>query len=126
MALTMTRKELAALGEDVRVPVEAHPTMNKTEQRYAEVLEARRLAGEVREYTYELVTLKLGQDCRWTPDFTVILSDGTLELHECKGAFEREDAKVKRKVAAAQTPFRIVFAQWTKGRGWVVQRVPAA
>jgi hypothetical protein len=56
----------------------------------------------------------------------VILSDGTLELHEVKGGFERDDAKVKRKVAAGQTPFRIVFAQWTAAKGWVVGPIPPA
>lgn len=120
----MTRQELATLG--VAVAPKADTGMNKTEARYAEVLEARRRAGEVREYAFELVTLKLGHDCRWTPDFVVILADGTLELHEVKGGFEREDALVKRKVAAAQTPFRIVFAQYTKASGWVVRPVDAA
>lgn len=94
--------------------------MNKTEQRYAESLEARRIAGEIEWYAYEGITLKLGKECRYTPDFVVMTSDGYLECHETKG-FWAEAAKVRIKVAAEKFPFRFVAmrARAKKdGGGW--------
>lgn len=88
--------------------------MNKTEARYAAILEARKIAGEIREWHFEAVTLRLGDDCRYTPDFLVVLADGTLEFHETKG-FWRDDAKVKVRVAASLFPFRFIAMRLVKG-----------
>jgi len=79
--------------------------MNKTEERYSRVLEGRRLAGEIYQWWFERLTLKLADDTRYTPDFLVQLADGSLELHEVKG-FMREDAFIKLKVSASAFPFR--------------------
>lgn len=49
------------------------------------------------------ITLKLGDDCRYTPDFVVLTPDGKLVAYETKG-FMRDDALVKIKVAARQFP----------------------
>jgi hypothetical protein len=98
--------------------------MNKTEARYAEQLQLRLLAGEVAWFAYEALTLKLAPDTRYTPDFVVMLSDGTLECHEVKGFF-RDDAKVKVKVAAEKFPLRFVVARERPkklGGGWEVTR----
>src|SRR5258708_1512548 len=46
------------------------------------------------------ITLKLGDDCRYTPDFWTLSVD-ELTAWEVKGFF-RDDAKVKLKVAARQ------------------------
>lgn len=91
--------------------------MNRLEARYAEYLEARRLAGEIHQWWFEALTLKLADDCRYTADFLVQLPDGTLELHETKGHW-RDDAKVKVRLAAKLFPFRIVAARWSKRGGW--------
>lgn len=85
--------------------------INGTEKRYALMLEARRLAGEVKWYAYEGMTLSLAHRARYTPDFCVLLADGTLEFHECKGTFVREAALVRLKVAATMFPFRFILAQ---------------
>lgn len=98
-------------------------TMNKTERAWADVLEARRRAGEIREWHFEAVTLKLAADTRYTPDFFVVNADETCELHEVKG-FWRDDAKVKAKVAARLFPFPIVIVQRDKN-GWQVETVAA-
>lgn len=106
------------------VRVETKPDgMNKTERAWSQVLEARRVAGEVREWHFEGVTLKLAHDTRYTPDFFVVLSDGACELHEVKG-FWRDDAKVKTKVAARLFPFPIVAVS-RDGKGWSVERIAA-
>lgn len=77
--------------------------MNKTEEAYAAHLEKRKLAGEISDYKYEAYTLKLAKDTRYTPDFMVLLPDGTMEFHEVKGYWQ-DDAKVKIKVAARLFP----------------------
>jgi hypothetical protein len=81
------------------------PDMNKTEAAYAMVLRARQAAGEIAWWKFEGITLKLADDTRYTPDFAVMLADGSMEMHETKG-FMRDDAFVKLKVAAAQFPFK--------------------
>ncbi len=93
------------------------PGMNKLEARFADLLEARRKDGLIREWRYEAVTLKLADDTRYTPDFFVVRSDGMVEFYETKGFF-REDAAVKIKVAARQFPFRFKLVKWSKAKGW--------
>lgn len=91
--------------------------MNGTERRYAqEVLEPLKRAGRVREWFFEAITLKLGDDCRYTPDFFVVTDTGEAELHEVKG-FWRDDAKVKAKVCARLYPFRVVVVRYIK-KAW--------
>jgi len=87
--------------------------MNHTEAAYALILEARKRTGEVQEYHFDALTLKLAHDTRYTPDFLVVLSDGTCELHEVKG-FMRDDAHVKTKVAARLFPFVIRVVRKSK------------
>ncbi len=94
--------------------------MNKTEAAYADHLEMQRLAGEVLWYAYESVTLKLADDCRYTPDFAVVRADMSLEMHEVKG-FWRDDARVKIKVAAEKFPFAFIAVTQVpvrQGGGW--------
>lgn len=86
------------------------PKMNKTEAAYGLLLEARKRTGHVREYHFQALTLKLGDDCRYTPDYFVVCDDWTLELHEVKG-FMRDDALVKLKVCARLYPFRVVLVR---------------
>lgn len=107
----------------LHVPVPA-PRMNKTEAAWAAVLEAQRVAGALREWHFEALTLKLAHDCRYTPDFLVIRADGTVELHEVKG-FWRDDAKVKTRVAARLYPFPILAVSRDGRTGWTVERVAA-
>lgn len=100
-------------------------TMNKTEARYASVLEARKLAGEVIWYSFEAVTFRLAKRTSYTPDFLVMLADGTLECHECKGFWE-DDARVKIKVAAEKFPFRFVAMRELpkkEGGGWASEEL---
>jgi hypothetical protein len=73
--------------------------MNKTEAAYAQVLEMRRLAGEIVAFKFEAVTLRLAVRTRYKPDFLVKLANGDTEIHEVKG-FWKDDARVKIKVAA--------------------------
>lgn len=101
-------------------------TMNKTEAEYAQLLDARKYAGEVAWWKFEGLRLRLGDGCGYTPDFSVMLQDGMMECHEVKGAkaIFRDDAKVKVKVAAQMYPFRFIVVYpipKKKGGGWEVE-----
>ena len=78
-------------------------TMNRTEQAYADILETKKKAGEIRDYKFEQVTFKLADDTRYTPDFYVVYPEHA-EFHEVKGGLVRDDAKVKFKVAVSMFP----------------------
>ena len=92
---------------------------NKTECAYESHLHLRKITNEVVWFQFEGVTFKLGPDCRYTPDFAVMLTDGSLEMHEVKGKEKRvkqngdvysaprfeDDARAKIAVAASMYPF---------------------
>ncbi len=74
---------------------------------------------------FEDITLRLGEDCRYTPDFWFLGDGDVLTFAEVKG-FWRDDARVKIRVAAERYPqFR--FEAWRKqtrkeGGQWVRER----
>lgn len=89
--------------------------MNKLEAAWAEVLRERELRGEVLWWRWEGITLKLGADVRYTPDFAVVVASGEMEMHETKGGFFRDDAKAKLRIAADLYPFRFVLVRLDEG-----------
>ena len=96
---------------------------NKTEAAYEDTLKLKMQAGEVLWYAFEGCKLRLADLTFYTPDFAVMLSDGTLEMHEVKG-FWQDDARVKIKVAADLFPFRFIAAMPRKkkdGGGWNIE-----
>ena len=93
--------------------------MNSIERDFAIRLEAQKRDGRIHDWFYESVTVKLANDCRYTPDFLVIENDGRLVFHETKG-FMRDDALVKLKVCAKQFPFPLYLQQIKKGN-WVTK-----
>lgn len=95
--------------------------MNKTEAEWARGLEARKAAGEILHWAFEPLKIRLAASTFYTPDFLVILADRTMELHEVKGAFVQDDARVKFKVCAEHFPARLVWAQKIKGGAWMVE-----
>ncbi len=99
--------------------------MNGMERLWALKFEDRQRAGEILWFAFEAVTFKLAPDTRYTPDFTLMLADGTIEFWEVKG-FMEDDAWVKIKVAASLFPFRFVLVQRKtakQGGGWEVTNV---
>lgn len=97
---------------------------NRTERAYIAHLEAEMRIGDVVWFEFEGMTLKLGPDCRYTPDFAVMTRDGYLEYHEVKGrgkngkARYEDDAIVKLRVAAAKLPFRFLLVWPGADGGW--------
>ena len=122
------------VAEKARIPVKAgagmpsqkftvQPTtdeakMNGTERRWLSELRAL----EVQELGIQSVTLKLGDDCRYTPDFTGIDDNGHFTAWEVKG-FMRDDALVKIKTAARQYRWiKFVLVRRVKGR-WEIKEI---
>lgn len=93
--------------------------MNGLESRYAKYLEEQRLLGTVLWYEFDCVKLRLADKTFYTPDFLVLMSDLTLEVHEVKGHWE-DDARVKVKVAADKFPLKFKATQF-KNRQWVFE-----
>lgn len=100
---------------------------NKWEEQYAKRLGMLQAAGDVLAWWYESITLKLADDCRYTPDFVVLLSgagealvrrSSLLEFVEVKG-FKRDDAIVKFRTAAEQFGHLGAFVMVQRdGGGW--------
>jgi hypothetical protein len=106
--------------------------MNKTEKAYSQQLDARmptdQSPGEVAGWMFEPLKLRLADDTWYTPDFLVLMTDGTIEIHEVKACADNgkvlveDDAQVKIKVAAEDYPFFTFrrVAKWKrKGVGTV-------
>ncbi|ORF05850.1 DUF1064 domain-containing protein [Snodgrassella alvi] len=94
---------------------------NKTEQAYElEVLKPAMQDGSVSWYRFEGVKLRLADNTFYTPDYCVMRSDGTMEMHEVKG-FWQDDARVKIKVAADMYPLKFIAVKRQakkNGGGW--------
>jgi hypothetical protein len=88
--------------------------MNGLEKRYAAHLGLRKLTGEIADWRFEAIKLRLAPKTYYSPDFAVVTTSGRIELHETKGHWE-DDARVKVKVAAAMFPwFDFVGVQMEK------------
>lgn len=89
--------------------------MNKTEARYAQILEVKKRSGEILGWEYEPLKLRLADNTYYCPDFLVATRE-CIEIHEVKGGFIRDDAKVKYKVARDKFQwFRFRMLQFKKG-----------
>lgn len=98
--------------------------MNKTESRFAQLLEAKRLAGEIQWWKFEGIKLRLADNTFLTVDFSVMAADGVLEMWEVKGGYWQDDSRAKVKIAADMFPFRFFGAMPKKakdGGGWDIE-----
>lgn len=103
--------------------------MNKLETAYAAHLEGLKILGQVEWFAYEGLRFKLTEKTKtrpamyYSPDFALMLPDGTIELHEVKGFQDAKDIN-KLKVAADKFPFvfRLVTRRRKKdGGGWALE-----
>lgn len=118
---TMQNRRFARGKLTRRVP----GSMSGLEQKYASQLEADKLAGLIVSYRFEAVKLRLADKTFYTPDFYVLLPDGSIELREVKGSWNapnQDMSRVKIKVAAEQFPefcFVAITSRAKKnGGGW--------
>lgn len=79
--------------------------LNKLERDYLRLLRARNLPW----IGIQCITLKLGDDTRYTSDFVTIGPNGEIEFRETKGGKFWDDAKVKLKVAARMYPIFVFY-----------------
>ena len=98
-------------------------SMSATEKRYSEILETRRVAGEIYRWDFEVETLVLAKECRYTPDFRVLMPCGEVRFIEVKPAGwkhipNQANSTTKLKVAAELHPYVFVrAAERTKKEG---------
>lgn len=101
--------------------------MNKTETAYAEWLKARVVTGEIVDWWFEPLSLRLshpdqGQPARFSPDFMVLYPDGTTCFDDTKGKMTDFAAMVRIKAAAELYPlWRFRVATKVKGGFDVVE-----
>jgi hypothetical protein len=97
---------------------------SKAEAMYADRLLAQRRAGDVLAFRYEAITLRIGEDVRYTPDFYVRRPIGATQLHEVKGPQFWEQARVKLGAAAEQYPeFEFYLVRVVRGAVESITRV---
>jgi hypothetical protein len=85
--------------------------MNKTEEKWAWYLTSEKQAGRIAWFGFEDATFRLTSKVAgvtrvsYTPDFLIVMPDGTIRIDEIKGGYIREDADLKFKMAAEKYPF---------------------
>lgn len=72
-------------------------TLNKTEQRFAEYCEHRRLIGEIRTFQMKPDCIALSATCRYYPDAVITHNDGSFEVVDCKAAWVKTSKVLKKK-----------------------------
>ena len=83
--------------EVIITPSSDEKKLNKLEKAWLRQLRLTHPEGNI---GIQNITLKLADDCRYTPDFNTIDANGQIVFWETKGGLFRDDAKVKIKVAA--------------------------
>lgn len=76
--------------------------MNQTEAAFAELLQAQKLAGEIVEWLFEPMSFKYAHGARYTPDFMVMLPDGSLHFYDTKVMHAINEASIVRIKATAE------------------------
>jgi hypothetical protein len=106
-------------GPAVRQPAhQSHTTgqMNKTEARYAAMLQTWLAAEGIEHWSFETLKIRLAANTYYTPDFAVWRA-GRLEFHEVKGGFIRDKSRIKFRCAAEALPWAgFVMMQWKDGQ----------
>ncbi len=117
--------ETMALPAPVKVTVAIEPSTDETNLNQLErawLIELRRRG--MPAVHIQAMTLKLGHDCRYTPDFMVVTAEGRIEFHETKGPRFWDDAKVKLKVAARLFAWaKFLLIRLDSSTGWIVEEV---
>lgn len=97
--------------------------MNKTEAKYAFVLEALKRNGQISEYYFEAIKFRLGDNCYYTPDFMIIDNQGVVSFDEIKGGFIMEDSAIKWKMAVEKYQyFHFRMLQYKAKEGFKIIR----
>jgi hypothetical protein len=110
------RRRFQALG---RLP---KSRMNKTESRYAELLETAKRCGQIIDFRFHPMNVRLADNTFYEVDFLVLTAGLALEIHEVKGGYVTDKGAMKIKLCAEVLPwFRMVKASERRkkdGGGW--------
>lgn len=87
--------------------------LNQNERHYLEWLKG----SQPQWHGIQCITLKLGYDCRYTPDFWALYADG-LHAIDVKGAHVWEDSLIKLRVAARLFPWITFIIAKRNGEIW--------
>jgi len=124
--MTFTRQRFAARKDASKYGKRHKPgVMNQTEAAYAEILQARKAAGEILEWMFESHTLKLADDTRYTPDFKINHVDGSIEFVDAEGGGPIDPKSLVKIKCAAEKFWEFTFVIAKKkplkqGGGWDV------
>lgn len=83
--------------------------MNKTEERYAAILQLRKLAGEIVDWQFEAVKFQLAKLCTYSPDFMIFYPDGRIEFIDVKGSGIIDDKSIVKIKCAAEKFYAFDF-----------------
>lgn len=102
--------------------------MNKTESRYAVMLDEMKAKGELSSYWFEPFSLRLttpenGQPCRFTPDFLLLYPDGRTVVVDVKGGIVNDASIVRAKCAAERYPLWEFWIVSWKNKAWQCQEL---
>lgn len=107
----------------IRARAQQIPGRTKLEREYSLYLEALKRAGEIIDWRHEPMSLRLGANTFYIPDFLVIQNNMEAEFHETKGRWRQHD-RVKIKVAVAEHPyFKFKAIMKDPKEGWKVEEL---
>lgn len=94
--LELEASEASTPAREVRWVSTRDTCHNKLERDYYDHLVMLRRAGEIHDFRYEPCSFRLGNDCRYEPDFMILYPDGRTVFHETKGRmFAHSRVKIK-------------------------------
>lgn len=108
--------------------------MNSAETAYSEVLDIDQRAGRIHHYWFEGISVRLshppkGQPATYTPDFMILMPDGTTIIDDVKASYRDRAGDVRIKAAAELFPlwtWRIVEMKKRNkrdGGGYVIEKI---
>lgn len=100
-------------------------TMNRTEAEYSLLLDQQKQLGQIIDYKFHPLRVRLADHTYYEVDFLVLHGDMKLAIHETKGGYVTDKGQLKIKLCAEVLPwFR--FLKCTKlpkknGGGWKIE-----
>ena len=99
--------------------------MNKTEQAYAPRLEMMKQNGEIIDWKFHPMNMRLAKATFYEVDFLVLHKDMTIAIHETKGEYTSEKGQMKIKLAAETVPwfkfYKCIKLSERNGGGWKIE-----
>lgn len=109
-----TAREMMAVNRHLEIrPTSDEAKLNKLEKAYRVYL----IGLQPQWFGVQCITLKLGHDCRYTPDFWALDEQG-LRAIDTKGKHVWEDSIIKMRVAARMFPFIRFLKVLRDGEVW--------